>query len=278
MKININKICRELPLHIPLVFAALMCLLPLLWVFGSALKTQETIFTDFSLIPKSPMWKNFYDAWTKAEFGRYFLNSLFYTIVVVTCIVLISSFAAFAFSRLNFKFKNTLYYLFLAVLMIPVPGAIVGLYLLLNKLGLVNTIPGYLLPQVNGGIPFGVYLMKTFIDKVPRELDESAYIEGCNTFKLFWQIIFPLTKPAMSVLIIFNVLAVWNEYMLAMLVLSDKSLMPIQRGLMVFQGAHFVNYPLLMSGVIITIVPVVITYILMQKYIISGIIQGALKG
>lgn len=277
MKLS-SRLLKETPLHIPLFLSALGCLLPLLWVLSSALKTQQTIFKDFSLFPKNPMFRNFYEAWTKAEFGRYFLNSAFYTIVVVSCIILISSFAAFAFSRLNFKFKNSLYYLFLAVLMIPVPGAIVGLYLLLNKLGLVNTVIGYLLPQINGGIPFGIYLMKTFIDKIPKELDESAYIEGCNNFRLFWQIIFPLAKPAIGVLVIFNALAVWNEYMLAMLVLSDKSLMPIQRGLMVFQGAHFVNYPLLMSGVIITIVPIVIVYILMQKYIISGLIQGALKG
>jgi len=273
-----SNFLREILLHIPLLITASICILPVWWVFASALKTQQTIFTDFSLFPKNPNFANFILAWKKAEFGTYFINSVVYTILVVGGILLIASFAAFAFSRLNFPLKNVFYYLFLAVLMIPVPGAIVGLYLLLNKLGLTNTRIGYVLPQINGGIPFGIYLIKTFMDKIPYELDEAAYIEGCNKFNLFWKIIFPLIKPAIGVLVIFNVLGVWNEYMLALLVLSDKHLMPLQRALVVFQGAHLVNYPLLMSGVIVTILPVVIVYIFMQRYIISGIIQGALKG
>lgn len=162
--------------------------------------------------------------------------------------------------------------------MIPVPGTIIPLYVLLVKLGLANTRLGYILPQINGGLALGIFLLKTFFDDLPKELEESARIDGCGRLRVYWHIALPLAKPAIAVLAIFNILNVWNEYLLAMLVLSDKALMPLQRGLMVFQGAHITEYPLLMAGIVITIVPVIGLYLVLQKHIIQGITAGAVKG
>ena len=263
--------------HALLILVSATCLFPLIWMFVSSLKTQQTIFSDMSLIPKHPHWENFALAWTKGHFGVYFLNSLFYTVSVVGGVLLIASLAAYAFARLEFPFKKIIYTMFLATMMIPVPGAFIALYVLLIKLGLVNTRLGYILPQVNGGLPLGIFLLTTFFRKLPKDLEDAARVDGCNKFQVYCKVALPLAKPAIAVLTIFTALGVWNEYLLAMLVLSDQKLMPLQRGFMVFQGAHITQYPLLMAAMTISVVPIIAVYILMQRHIISGITSGALK-
>ena len=264
--------------HFFLILVSLSCIFPLVWMFSSALKTQATVFSDMSLFPAHPHWENFYLAWTKGGFAVYFFNSIFYTVTVVTGVVLIASLAAYAFARLEFPGKNIFFYMFLATLMIPLPGAFIALYVLLMKLHLVNTRLGYILIQINGGLALGIFLLKTFFEKMPRDLEDAARIDGCGKFGIYWRVALPLAKPAIAVVVIFNALTVWNEYLLAMLLLTNKSLMPLQRGLMVFQGAHVTQYPLLMAGITITVLPIVLMYILMQKYIIAGITAGAVTG
>ncbi len=264
--------------HCFLVLVSVACLFPLWWAFSSSLKTQQTVFNDLSLFPKDPQWSNYLFAWTKADFSSYFLNSLLYTVIVVIGVVLIASMAAYAFSRLNFWGKNFLFLLLISTMMIPIPGSFIALYVLLNKLHLVDTRLGYILPQINGGLALGIFLLKTFFDDLPKEIEDSAAIDGCGRFRTYWYIALPLARPAIAVLAIFNILAVWNEYLLAMLVLSSKSLMPLQRGLMVFQGAHITQYPLLMAGIVITVLPVLAVYLMLQKHIIKGITAGAVKG
>lgn len=275
---KIGKIVGWIRDHFFLILVSLSCIFPLVWMFSSALKTQATVFSDMSLFPAHPHWENFYLAWTKGGFGIYFFNSIFYTLTVVIGVVFIASLAAYAFARLEFPGKNIFFYLFLATLMIPLPGAFIALYVLLMKLHLVNTRLGYILIQINGGLALGIFLLKTFFEKMPRDLEDAARIDGCGKFGIYWRVALPLAKPAIAVVVIFNALTVWNEYLLAMLLLSNKSLMPLQRGLMVFQGAYVTQYPLLMAGITITVIPIVLMYIVMQKYIITGITAGAVTG
>ncbi len=281
MDVNYEKVKKATVsffIHCFLILVSLCCLFPLWWAFASSLKTQETVFNDLSLFPKTPHWENYVTAWTKADFGMYFLNSLFYTVVVVIGVLFVSSMAAYAFSRLKFWGKNAMFLLLISTMMIPIPASFIALYVLLTKLGLVNTRLGYILPQINGGLALGIFLLKTFFDDLPKELEDSAAIDGCGRFRVYWHIALPLARPALAVLAIFNILAVWNEYLLAMLVLPSKELMPLQRGLMVFQGAHITQYPLLMAGIVITVLPVLVVYLLLQKHIIKGITAGAVKG
>ncbi|MCG3176543.1 MAG: L-arabinose transport system permease protein AraQ [Candidatus Omnitrophica bacterium] len=275
---RVKKLTVSVFVHAFLVLVSFSCLFPLWWAFASSLKTQQTVFTDLSFFPSQPQWQNYLTAWTKANFGLYFLNSLFYTVCVVVGVLLIASMAAYAFSRLQFPGKNVLFLVLISTMMIPIPGSFIALYVLLNKLGLVDTRLGYILPQINGGLALGIFLLKTFFDDLPKELEDSARIDGCGRFRVYWHIALPLARPALAVLAIFNILAVWNEYILAMLVLSAKQLMPLQRGLMVFQGAHITQYPLLMAGIVITILPVLAIYLMLQKHIIKGITAGAVKG
>ena len=264
-------------IHAFLIIIALSCIFPLLWMISSALKTQATVFKDMSFISaEGAHWENFAIAWSKGGFNINFLNSLIYTSFVVAGIVFISSLAAFGFSRLDFPFKDTIFFMFLAAMMIPLPGSFVPLYVLLVKLGLVNTRIGYCFSMINVGLSLSIYLLKTFFDKLPRDLEDAARIDGCSRIGILWNVAFPLARPAIGIVMIFNTLNVWNEYILALIILQTKNLMPLQRGLMVFQGQHITEYPLLMAGITITILPIIVAYLFMQKFIIKGLTTGAL--
>ncbi len=244
----------------------------------SSLMTNQTVFVDKSLFPPDIHFYNYIQAWTEGNFGMYFLNSVIYTSCVVFGIVLVSSLAAYAFSRLQFPGKNFFFYMFVAAMMIPLPGSFVPLYKLMNDLGLINTRIGYILCMINVGLSLSILLLKTFFDKMPPDLEDAARMDGCGRLGIWWNVALPLARPAIAVIVIFNSLNVWNEYILATLLLNDKNLMPLQRGLMVFQGSHSVDYPLLMAGLTIAALPIILIYLLMQKHIIKGLSSGAIVG
>lgn len=278
LEYKIKSFLNQLGIQIILLTVAITCLFPLVWTLSASLKTNQTIFEDMSLIPRQFNFINYYIAWTKGHFGTYFFNSILYTVVVVAGIVIIGSMAAYALARLKFPGRNFFFFLLIATMLIPVPGAIIALYLLLMKLGLANTRIGYILPLINGGLPLAIFLFKTFFERIPEDLEDAARIDGCSKFGIYWRVALPLARPAIAVVVIFNSLTVWNEYILAMLILEDDKLMPLQRGLMNFYGAHLAQWSTLMAGIVITIVPIVVLYLIMQKHIISGITAGALKG
>ena len=265
-------------IHSFLISVAITCIFPLLWMVSSSLKTQETIFKDMSLLPGKLHFENYYLALKEGNFGRYFFNSIGYTTLVVMGIVIIASLAAYAFSRLRFPGRNILFFMFMVAMMIPIPGSFVPLYVLLNKLHLRNTAFGYILCMINVGLSTSIFLLKTFFDKLPRELEDAARIDGCSKFGIWWYVALPLAKPVLAVVVVFNALNVWNEYILALIIFDSKALMPLQVALMAFQGEFITRYPLLMAGLTITALPIIIIYLLMQKYIIKGVTQGAIVG
>ena len=273
-----KNITTNLLIHLFLLTVALACLFPLLWMFSSSLKTQEEIFSDASLMPKEAHWENYYLAWKKGGFGRYFVNSVLYTVSTVISIVIVSSLAAYAFSRFQFPGKNILFYMFIVAMMIPIPGSFVPLYVLLTRLHLRNTQLGYILCMINVGLSTSIFLLKTFFDKMPRELEDAARIDGCSKLQLWWHVGLPLSKPVLAVVVVFNALNVWNEYILALIIFDSKALMPLQVALTTFQGEFVTQYPLLMAGLTITAIPIILVYVLMQKYIVKGVTAGAVVG
>ncbi len=277
-KYFLERLSRNTLLHIFLMTVTLACLFPLFWMIRSSFMTNATIFTDQSLIPGELNWHNYMVAWTKGHFAIYFLNSVIYTVSVVFGIVIISSLAAFAFSRLEFPGKNIIFYMFIGAMMIPLPGSFVPLFVMMNKLHLVNTRIGYILCMINVGLSLSILMLKTFFDKMPADLEDAARIDGCSRLQIWWHVALPLARPALAVIVIYNVLNVWNEYILATLLLNDKDLMPLQRGLMVFNGAYQVDYPVLMAGLTMTALPIIIVYLIMQKHIVKGLSAGAVVG
>jgi multiple sugar transport system permease protein/raffinose/stachyose/melibiose transport system permease protein len=264
--------------HLFLISVSITCIFPLLWMISSSLKTQDMIFKNTSLIPQGWHFENYTQAWIEGGFGRYFLNSIFYTVSVVIGIIIVSSLAAYGFSRLKFPGRNLLFFMFMAAMMIPIPGSFVALYVLLNKLHLRNTPIGYILAMVNVGLSTSIFLLKTFFDKMPKELEDAARIDGCSKLGIWWHVALPLSKPVLAVVVVFNALNVWNEYVLALIIFDSRPLMPLQVALTTFQGEFITRYPLLMAGLTITALPIIIVYLLMQKYIVKGVTQGALVG
>jgi multiple sugar transport system permease protein/raffinose/stachyose/melibiose transport system permease protein len=274
-----KNILTNFVIYVFLISVALTCLFPLVWMVSSSLKTQETVFKDMSLIPKELHFENYYLAIKEGDFGRYFLNSIVYTVCVVVGIIIVSSLAAYAFSRFQFPGRNFLFYIFMAAMMIPIPGSFVALYVLLNKLHLRNTALGYILCMINVGLSTSIFLLKTFFDKMPKELEDAARIDGCSKLGIWRHVALPLAKPVLAVVVVFNALNVWNEFILALIIFDSKHLMPLQVALQQnFQGEFITRYPLLMAGLTITALPIIIVYLLMQKYIVKGVTQGAVVG
>ena len=266
-----RKAASNAAIHLFLAAVAITCLYPLLWMVSSSLKTQQTVFADISLVPRQAHFENYVHAWLGGGFGRYFLNSIFYTVAVVAGILVIASLAAYAFSRFRFRGRTALFIMFMAAMMIPVPGSFVALFVLLNKLHLRNTPLGYILCMINVGLPMSIFLLKTFFDTMPTELEDAARIDGCSKIGMWRHVALPLARPMLAVVVVFNALNVWNEYLLALIVFDSKNLMPLQRALMVFRGEFLTNYPLLMAGLTITALPIIIVYLLMQKHIVRGV-------
>lgn len=277
-KYKIFALTKSTVIHIFLLSVTMTCLFPIFWMVRSAFMSNTTIFTDKSLIPAQLFFNNFATAWVKGNFAVYFLNSVIYTACVVAGIVLVSSLAAYAFSRLQFPGKNIIFYLFVAAMMIPLPGSFVPLFVLMNKLHLINTRFGYILCMINVGLSMSILLLKTFFDKMPADLEDAARIDGCSKLGIWWYVALPLARPALAVIVIFNSLNVWNEYILATLLLGETKLMPLQRGLMVFQGANSVDYPVLMAGLTMAAAPIIMVYLAMQKHIVKGLSSGAVVG
>ena len=269
---------KYLFLHMFLLTVAITCLFPLFWMFRCSLMDNQTVFTDKAFIPSVINFGNYSKAWIEGGFGTYFFNSIIYTVSVVAGIVIVSSLAAFAFSRLKFPGRDIFFYMFVIAMMIPLPGSFVPLFVLMNKLGMANTKIGYILCMINVGLSLSIILLKTFFDKMPSDLEDAARIDGCTKLQIWWNVALPLARPAVAVIVIFNSLNVWNEYILAQLLLSDKKHMPLQRGLMEFGGVHGVDYPLLMAGLTISAVPIILLYLAMQKHIIKGLSSGAVVG
>jgi multiple sugar transport system permease protein/raffinose/stachyose/melibiose transport system permease protein len=264
-------------IHIFLIAVAVSCIFPLVWMILASFKTQTQIFEP-GLWPKTFHWENYIHAWRQGNFGRYFINSIIYTVSVVVGIVVVSSLAAYAFSRFRFPGKNAMFYIFMVAMMIPIPGSFVALYVLLNTLHLRNTALGYILCMINVGLSTSIFLLKTFYDKMPHELEDAARIDGCSKLGIWWHVALPLSTPVLAVVIIFNTLNVWNEFILALIIFDSKNLMPLQVALQTFQGEFVTNYPLLMAALTITALPIIVLYVLMQKYIVKGVTQGALVG
>lgn len=213
----------------------------------------------------------------KSAIGKYFLNSVLYTFVTVFLIVIVSSLAAFGFSRLEFPGKNIIFSMFLAAMMIPLPAGFVPVFVLLHKIGMVNRA-GYVLAMTNMGLSLSIYLLKTFFDQLPRDLEDAARIDGCSKLQIWWNVGLPLVAPALAVVIIFNALMVWNDFVLASLLFTEENFMPLQVGLMDICNDEVTKHTLSMAALTIAAVPIILLYLKMQKQFVKGLTAGAVVG
>lgn len=247
---------------------------PLLIMVNTSLMTSREFMRDATSLPKEIQFDNFSEAWEKANFSQYMLNSIIYagsaTIIYVITAVLLS----FPIARRYVRGWNLLFTLFVIALFLP-PALIPQFQLILN-LGLYNTRIGYILLLVTN--PIGIIILVNSMKSIPRELDEAAAIDGCSYFRFVLTIIFPLARPAIATVVVLHAIGIWNELILATIYLTEQDYYPITRGMIVFQGVYGFNWPVLAAGIMIMALPMVILFLFLQRYIISGLTGGAVKG
>jgi raffinose/stachyose/melibiose transport system permease protein len=257
-----------------LVVFALIYLAPMLMLFNASLKTMPSFMKDATSLATELHFQNFVDAWTKANFPKYLLNSVLYTVSATTVYILTAVFVAFPISRGYIKFSGGLLTLFVIALFLP-PALIPQFQLMLN-LGLYNNPVGYILLFVVN--PIGIVILVNYIKTVPKELDEAAALDGCGYFRFVWSIVLPLIQPAIATVVVMHSIGIWNELIAPTIYLTNKDYYPITRGLIVFQGVYGSNWPTLAAAVLMLTLPMLVLFLFLQRYIISGLTAGSVKG
>lgn len=266
-------------LWLTLALVALIWLVPFVFIIFTSLKSNAQLFRGSPFLPPTPPeWSNYVEAWKTGNFSRYALNSFIIAIVKVPLGIFIASLAAFALTRLRFRYQRALLMLMVLGTMIPVQIALGPIFRMVLGLGLLNTYVGIWLPYIAFGLPYQIFLMQGFFRSVPKELDEAAYIDGCSKFTLYWRIILPLSLPVLVALFILDFVSTWNEFGIALVILQSSEMWTVPLGLMGFQGQFSSQFGPLNAGIVISIIPALIVYLIFQRYFVSGLAAGAVKG
>jgi len=261
-----------------LIAVALLCVIPFIWVWSSALKSPTEIVNTPLALPAHPTLDNVVKAWVQGRLGKYFFNSVIVAVPIVFLTVALSSLASYAFARHSFPGRQVIFYLFLIGLVLPFQSIMIPLYYTLRDVGLLGTYWAMIIPSTALGLPFGIFIMRAFFQGLPFELSDAARVDGCDEFGVFWRVILPLAKPGMVTLGIFSFLGAWNSFLLPLIFMQREELRPLVVGLMFFQSRYTSDYGLTMAGATIVSLPVIIVYILFQRQFIQGLTAGALKG
>lgn len=230
----------------------------------------------FVFIPENPRWSNYVDIWTKIPFAKFVENTVFLTIVVTLLQLLTSSFAAYSFAKLHFRHKNGLFLAYIATIAMPWQVYMVPQFIMMRKMGLNDKLLAIICLQAFSA--FGVFMMKQFYEGIPDDLCEAARIDGMSEYRIYSSIMLPLSKPALSTLTIFTFVATWNDYLGPLIYLKTQEKKTIQLGLKMFISQYSSDYGLIMAGSVLSLIPVLIVFLILQKYFVEGVASTGLKG
>ncbi|MEG2288044.1 MAG: carbohydrate ABC transporter permease, partial [Ruthenibacterium sp.] len=225
----------------------------------------------------NPQWNNFKDAWVNGRLGLYMKNGLIVCLVKVPLGIICASMLAFALTRLKITGSRGIFLFVLAGMMLPLQIVLIPLNIFYSHLGLTNTYLCLITAYIGFGVPLATLIFRGFFKSIPKELDDAAYIDGCNNWRLYASIILPLAKPAIATVFIIDFLNTWNEFMVQSVLVTKDVMKTVPAGLMSFFGEFSVDYGLLNAGVLMSIVPVLLVYLLFQRYFVNGV-AGAVKG
>lgn len=252
---------------------------PVLTAFlGSIRTTGEFLTTPFGLPQNEIQWENYASILRNPSFWNSLKNSVLITVGVMVLNVTLASMLAFVFSRVDFRGRGLLFNILSLGLLFPLVVALLPVFIQLRQLGMLNSLWAVIVPLVTFGLPSSVVILRGFFISIPSELEDAAYIDGCTTFGFFWRILLPLARPALTAVAVLQVIAGWNEYFLPLLVLNDPGLWPLPLGIMQFQGQFGTEWARVMAYVILLIIPAVVFYLFAEKYIVTGLTGGELKG
>jgi multiple sugar transport system permease protein len=257
-------------IHFVLIMGSAAMVVPFLWMILTSLKTYaESIHVPPVIIPADFQWENYKEVFGLLPFLKFMYNTFIVTILRTVGQLFLCSLAAYAFARIVFPGRNFLFMLALSVLMVPGQVFLLPQYMIMVKLGWLNSLQAVIVPGLFSA--FGTFLLRQFFMGLPKELEEAARLDGCNHFQIYWKIMLPLAKPGLIALGIFTTLWSWNELMWPMIVNSSPESMTLSVGLSSLQGQYLTNYPILMAGSFLAILPMLILFIFLQKQFIEGI-------
>lgn len=264
-------------LYAVLIAIAVLMLVPFAWMLSSSLKLDKDIFVvPIQWIPENPRWQNYVDIWTKIPLGKFVMNTVKLTLIVTFLQLLTSSFAAYAFAKLDFKHKNLLFMAYIATIAVPWQVYMVPQFMMMRSIGLNDTHLAIIFLQAFSA--FGVFMMRQFYQGIPDELCEASRIDGMTEYQIWYKIMLPLSKPALSTLTIFTFVNTWNDFLGPMIYLKTEEKKTLQIGLRMFISQYSSEYGLIMAASVLSLIPVLVVFLSLQKYFVEGIAATGVKG
>lgn len=261
--------------HAVLLAGSVTVVVPFLWMFTTSLRSRAETYTNTTILPTSWHWENYAQAWQAAPFGQYYLNSTLMAVGIVAGHLVLDALAAYAFARLRFPLRNTLFVLLLAVLLVPNFVTVIPAYALVAGFGWIDTYAALIIPRLAD--VFGIILLRQFFASIPQELEDAARIDGCSRAGTFFRIMVPLSAPAFATLAIFSFLFAWNDFLWPLLVTNSDEMRTIQVGLSSFQGRYGTSWNYLMAGTMMATLPSIVVFMLFQRALVRGIAMTGLK-
>jgi len=266
-------------LWIILIIVAVIQIFPMVWLVNFSLASSNEMFTSGLLvIPKKIQWGNYVKAFVDGHFLKYLFNSLLVNGLAVVFVILLSIMSAFACRRMRWKLSGLVKTLLVMGMMIPIHATLLPNYKIYNMIGITDTIWALLIPYVAFSLPQGLFLMTSFLESVPKELEEAAVMDGCGIYRIVFQIVTPLLKPSIATIAIMTFLNNWNEFMMASTYLSSPKWKTLPFSVLGFIGEYSSNYAVQFAVMALTAAPAVIVYIILNKHITKGVAMGAVKG
>jgi raffinose/stachyose/melibiose transport system permease protein len=268
----------QVGLHTGLLIWAFLAVYPLVWILLTSLKFTHELYEDPFGLPLSWKWSNYQEAWVFAKMGAYFLNSVVVTVLSTILVLGLSSTTAFVLARFEFRLKALVWGYILFGFLIPHSLMLIPLAIFTRTLGIYDSLWGLALVYAAVGLPWNVFFLRAFMETIPNELEEAAVMDGAGMWTVFWHIILPLSTPALATMATFHILGAWSEFILALVLTGDVGSRTLPVGISLLDGHFTSNEPGVAAGMIITIVPAVIAYAFLQRFLIKGLTAGAVKG
>lgn len=264
-------------LYVVLIALAFLMLVPFAWMLSASFKLDKDVFIfPIQWIPAQPRWQNYVDIWNKIPLAKFVTNTAKLTLIVTFLQLLTSSFAAYAFAKLDFKGKNVLFLAYIATIAVPWQVYMVPQFMMMRSMGLADTHLAIICLQAFSA--FGVFMMKQFYEGIPTELCEAARIDGMNEYRIWYKIMLPLSKPSLSTLTIFTFVNTWNDFLGPLIYLTTESKKTLQLGLRMFISQFGSEYGLIMAASVLSLIPVLIVFLSLQKYFVEGVAASGVKG
>ena len=278
MKSAVRGHAREIVTTLILLPVCVVWLYPFLWMVSASLKTDSEIFGSTNLFPSEIQWENYTRAWYEANIGPYFWNTVFITVMAVALVTATTAMIGYVLGRYSFPGKKIVIIAFIATLFLPEGYTIIPVFELINKLGLSGSLWGIILAESGGAHVIMIFMFAGYFRQLPREMEEAARVDGAGFVRIFWQVMLPLAKPAIATAVILSLMRVWNSFLIPLvLTLSRPDLRTLAVGVYSFQGENMTDWSGMAAASTISLLPIVIIFLLLQRYFVEGI-AGAVRG